>query len=72
MTQKEKFELVEQFLYRLNFHRTVSMNEKKVDALLELADKWVMANVGTGSKVRTEKEIKKNSDDAYELFRNLP
>lgn len=71
ITQKERLEILEKFMWRMNYHRTVTMNEKLVFAMLALADMWVYAH-GDKNGELSEKEIKKNIDDAYEKLKTLP
>jgi len=71
MTQKERLATMEQFFWRLNFHRTVTMNEKAVFKMLEMADRWVGAH-SDGNGERSEKDISKNVDKAYEDLKVLP
>lgn len=67
-SMKEKVEVYEKFLFRLNFHRTITLNEERVKALLALADEWVTAHGGE----RTSKEIDENINHAFEKLKNLP
>ena len=41
---KEKVQVYEDFLHRLNFHRSITMNEQAVKTMLELVDAWSAAH----------------------------
>jgi hypothetical protein len=71
INQKEKLQLLEKLMWRINFHRSISMNEKSVFACLALIDKWVGAH-SDGNGERSEKDQKANIQAAYEALRNLP
>jgi hypothetical protein len=70
-TLKEKVEVYEKFLFRLNFHRTITMNEKGVFALLKLADGWCDAH-STGNGEKPDKQIQENVNHAFEKLKKLP
>ena len=71
MNQKERLETLEKFLWRLNFHRTVTMREDKVHEMLRMADAWV-ASHGDHNGERPEKDVKRNVQAAYERLTQLP
>lgn len=71
INQKEKLEILEKFMWRLNFHRTVTMNEKSIFAMLKLADGFVEAH-SDGNGERSDKDIKANVQVAYEKLKTLP
>jgi hypothetical protein len=70
-TLKEKLDVYEQFFFRLNFHRTVTMNEKAVFALLRLSDGWCEAH-STANGERGDKEVEENVNQAFEKLKHLP
>lgn len=71
MNQKDKLLTLERFMWRLNFHRAVSMNEAKVLAMLKMADEWVGAH-STSNGELPDSSVKKNIDAAYERLKSLP
>ena len=71
MKQADKLAILEGFLWRLNFHRAVSMNEQKVFAMLKMADEWVGAH-SSGNGERSTKDVDKNVNAAYEKLKVLP
>ena len=71
INQKEKLEIMEKFFWRLNFHRSVSMNEHKIFEMLALTDKWVDAHSDHNGE-RSERDVKANVQAAYEMLKTLP
>jgi len=71
INQKEKLEILEKFFWRLNFHRTISQNEPAVMKMLKMVDEWVEAHSDKNGE-RTDAEIKKNVQAAYEKLKTLP
>lgn len=70
-TLKEKVEVYEHFLHRINFHRTITMNEKAIFKLLELADSWSWAH-RAGNGEGGEKEQEERINRAFDNLRWLP
>ena len=71
MNQKERLETMEQFFWRLQLHRTLTMREDKVLAMLKMVDSWVEAHSNKNGE-RSDKEIKQNVAKAYENLKILP
>lgn len=65
---KEKVAVYEHFLHRINFHRTITMNEKAIFKLLSMADDWSTAHGGEFSSKEQEERINR----AFENLRALP
>jgi hypothetical protein len=70
-TLKEKVEIYEAFLHRINFHRSITLNEKAIFKLLELADNWSWAH-RAGNGEGGEKEQDERVNHAFEKLRVLP
>jgi hypothetical protein len=70
-TLKEKVEVYENFLHRINFHRSLTMNEKAICELLELADAWSYAH-RQGNGEGGEKEMNERVNFEFNKFRTLP
>ena len=71
INQKERLEILEKFFWRLNFHRVVTMREDKVFEMLKMVDAWVNAHSDHNGE-RSEKDVKRNVQDAYEKLKQLP
>ena len=71
MNQKERLETMEAFFWRMNLHRTLTLREDKVKEMLRMMDAWVAAH-STHNGERSDKEIKKNVQAAYEKLKQLP
>lgn len=71
INQKERLEILENFVQRLHFHRTITQNESAVFALLKMADAWTEAH-STHNGERSDKDIKANIQAAYEKLKTLP
>lgn len=71
INQKERLAILENFLWRLNFHRAISMNEQAIFEMLRMSDDWVGAH-STKNGEYSEAQVKKNIDAAYEKLRTLP
>lgn len=67
-TLKEKIEVYEALLMRINFHRTLSMREGPVLAILQMIDEWANAHQGE----KNSKEIEANINAAFEKLKHLP
>ena len=71
INQKEKLQILAAFMWRLNFHRTVTMRQDKVLEMLKMSDVWVGAHSDCNGE-RSEKDIKANVQAAYEKLKTLP
>ena len=71
MNQKERLETMEAFFWRMNLHRTLTMREDKVFEMLKMMDAWVSAH-SDGNGERSDKDVKKNINAAYEALKVLP
>lgn len=71
LNQKERLEIMEKFFWRMNFHRTHTMNEKAVIQMLQMMDMWVNAHSDRNGE-RSEQDIKRNVQKAYEALKTLP
>lgn len=70
-TLKEKVEVYESFLHRINFHRSITMNEKAITKLLDLADAWSHAHQLISSEGGL-KEQEERVNGAFDKLRSLP
>ena len=71
INQKEKLEIMEKFFWRLNYHRTHTMNEKSILTMLQMMDRWVNAHSDHNGE-RPQKDVKANVQAAYEMLKTLP
>ena len=71
ISDKEKVKILDDFLFRLHFHRYVSMDEKKVLAMLTISDAYVNAHSNHNGE-RTDTEVQANINAALEKMRTLP
>lgn len=71
MKQGERLKVLENFFWRLNLHRSLTMREDKVLEMLKMSDMWVNAHSDNNGE-RSSADIKKNIDAAYEALKLLP
>lgn len=68
---KEKVAVYEAFFHRVNFHRNLTMNEKAIIKLLEIADAWSWAH-RSGNGEYSEAEKQQHINSAFEKMKTLP
>lgn len=68
---REKIEVYEAFFHRLNFHRSITLNEKAVEKMLELTDAWSCAHQSRNTK-DSEKKTTEAVNLAFDKLRTLP
>ena len=71
VSQKEKLEIFEAFFQRLHFHRYLTMDEKKVMAMLALSDNYINAHSSHNGE-RNDLEVQNNINAALDRMRHLP
>jgi hypothetical protein len=75
-TLREKVEAYEALLHRLNFHRTITMDEKAVSGIMSLVDAWSAAHGRGGSSPPSrregEEERERRVSAAFDRLRSLP
>ncbi|WP_407305807.1 hypothetical protein [Acinetobacter sp.] len=71
ISAKEKAEILENFFFRLHFHRYVSMNDKKILAMLALSDAYVEAHNNRAGEISDE-QVQMNIVAALEKMKDLP
>lgn len=71
VSQKEKLEIFEAFFQRLHFHRYLTMDEKKVMAMLALSDGYINAHSSHNGE-RNDLEVQNNINAALDRMRHLP
>jgi len=71
ISDKEKVKILDDFLFRLHFHRYVSMNEQKVLAMLTISDAYVNAHSNHNGEL-SDAEVQANINAQLEKMRTLP